>query len=53
MESIERLSKILVIKSAACLEMIQWRNQVLDKEAYKQKLLEVQKTLDELLEYLG
>ena len=53
MESIERLSKELVIKSAAWLELIQWKNQVLKKEDYKQKLLEVQKVVDELKELLG
>ena len=53
MESIERLSKELVIKSAACLELTQWKNQVLNKEDYKQKLLEVQKVVDELNELLG
>ena len=53
MESIERLSKEFVIKSAACLELIQWKNQVLNKEDYKQTLLDVQKVVDELNELLG
>lgn len=53
MDSIERLSKALVIKSAACLEMIQWKDQTLDKELYRMKLSEVQKIIDELNGLLG
>ena len=39
MESIERLSKELVIKSAACLELIQWKNQDVKKQDDNLKLL--------------
>lgn len=53
MESIERLSKALVIKSAACLEMMQWKDQTLDQETYRMKLREVQKIIDELQALLG
>lgn len=53
METIERLSKTLVIKSAACLELLQWKHQVLDQDTYKLKLLEVQQVVDALQELLG